>query len=72
MMRIQMESTAIIVTVQGVKCRVWNGVTEDGVQCFAFVACLAFRADHPPTGIEAELIEMDAPILDESELRGGV
>jgi hypothetical protein len=71
-MRIQMESTAMIVDVGGVRTRVWNAVTEDGVQCFAFVASLAFRADETPSNVEEELMELDAPLLDEARLRGKV
>jgi hypothetical protein len=70
-MRIQMESTEIFAAINGVKTRVWNGVTEDGVQCFAFVACLAFRGDETPIGVEIELMELDAPLL-EDKLRGRV
>jgi hypothetical protein len=69
-MRIQMESTEMIVTINGgVKTRIWNAVTEDGVQCFAFVACLGFRADQPLIEVEKELLEVASPLLDEAHIR---
>jgi hypothetical protein len=37
-MRIQIEPSEIFAVVRGVKCRVWNGVTEDDKQVFVFVA----------------------------------
>ena len=71
-MRIQMESTAMIVDIGGVRTRVWNAVTEDGVQCFAFVASLAFRAEETPSEVETELIELEEPLLDDARLRARV
>jgi hypothetical protein len=40
-MKILMESTPHIVTVDGVECRVWNAVTDNDIQCFVFVHRIA-------------------------------
>lgn len=42
-MKILMESTSHIVTVDGVECRIWNAVTESDIQCFVFVHRVAVR-----------------------------
>jgi hypothetical protein len=42
-MKIQMESTEHVITVDGVECRVWNAVTENNTQCFVFVHRIAVR-----------------------------
>jgi hypothetical protein len=42
-MKILMESSPHIVTVDGVECRVWNGVTEKDTQCFVLVHRIAVR-----------------------------
>jgi hypothetical protein len=42
-MKILMEPTDHVVTVDGVECRVWNGVTEKDTQCFVFVHRIAVR-----------------------------
>jgi hypothetical protein len=71
-MKIQMESTEIMAEVDGIKTRIWNGITEDGVQCFVFAAYVAFRADMPISrGAEQELIELDPPEQD-GRLKGRV
>lgn len=45
-MKILMESTEHVVTVDGVECRVWNAVTEKNhTQCFVFVHRIAVRND---------------------------
>jgi hypothetical protein len=44
-MRIQIEPSDIFVDVNGVKCRVWNGITEDDKQVFVFVSSIASVED---------------------------
>jgi hypothetical protein len=44
-MRLQIESTDIIASIDGVECRVWNGVSEIGEQIFLFVHRVATRGD---------------------------
>lgn len=40
-MKIQMESTETILTLDGVECRLWNAVTDDGIPCLVFVHRIA-------------------------------
>jgi hypothetical protein len=44
-MRIQAEPSEIFAEVNGTRCRVWNAVTEDGVQVFLFVCRVAVPSD---------------------------
>ena len=43
--KIQAESTHIVLELDGVECRVWNAVTETGEQCFLFVHRVATRGE---------------------------
>ncbi len=66
-MRVQAEPSEIIVNVEGLECRVWNGVTEAGEQVFLFVHRVAVANEArdalleklitapPPRGAVAEL-----------------
>lgn len=56
-MRIQMEPSGPVVKLDGVECRVWNGVTEAGVQCFVFVHRIAVR-----DGVDAEAFSRESPL----------
>ena len=44
-MRVEAEPTELFVDVNGVQCRVWNALTEDGKQMFLFVSLIATRED---------------------------
>jgi hypothetical protein len=44
-MRIQIEPTEMLGILDGVECRVWNGVTEDDEQVIVFVHRVASKAD---------------------------
>lgn len=44
-MKILMEPTPHILIVDGVECRVWNGVTEDHNQVFVMVHRIATRIE---------------------------
>lgn len=56
-MRIQAEPTQQLVPLNGVTCRVWNAVTEDGEQVFLFVAKVAI-----PNESRTDLIEKLIPL----------
>jgi hypothetical protein len=45
-MRILIESTAELVTLEGVPCRVWSGVTEEGTPCIVYVHRVASESAH--------------------------
>lgn len=44
-MMIQMQSTDLIVDVDGVECRIWNAITEKGTQCFVYAHRIAIPND---------------------------
>lgn len=56
-MKIQIEATDQLTTLDGVSVRVWNGVTEDGIPCTLFVHRIAVRDDADCSRFERELIE---------------
>jgi len=60
-MRITIESTEKITELDGVKVRVWDGVTEKGIHCKVFVHRLAVRDMQDTTQFEQELKEMPEP-----------
>lgn len=60
-MKIQMEPTEHIVAMDGVECRVWNGVTENDIQCFVFVHRIAVRNDQDAKEFD-ELFEGWIPV----------
>jgi hypothetical protein len=61
-MRIQIEPSEIFTKLDGVECRVWNGITDDGTQVFVFVHRLAVRCDDHLEPFEI-LEERDPPRL---------
>jgi hypothetical protein len=56
-MKILMESTPHLVTVDGTECRIWNAVTENEIQCFFFVHRIAVRNSEDQQDF-SELLEM--------------
>lgn len=60
-MRITLHSTDRLTTVDGARCRVWHGETEDGVQCVAFVTRVVVRAGDNRVRLDRELLERQAP-----------
>lgn len=48
----------MIVDLNGVQARVWNGITDGGVQVFIFVHRVAVRSTDDIAALEAELIAM--------------
>ena len=60
-MRIQLESTDKIVTLNGVPARIWEGVTESGIEIHAFITRVAVHKDADASEFEAELQEHAPP-----------
>ena len=46
-MKITIESTSHITTLNGVPARIWEGVTETGVRVHCYVTRIAVPNDHP-------------------------
>lgn len=62
-MKITIESTETLTTFDGMKVRVWKGVTEHGVECRVFVRSVAFRATEAPEDFQDHgLKEIDPPL----------
>ena len=60
-MKIRIESTDQITTLQGVECRVWKGITEQGTPCFVFVHRLAVHNLLDSSDFDRELDERLQP-----------
>ena len=60
-MRIQIESTDLLTTMDGVPVRLWNGTTEGGVPCKVFVHRLAVAAFEDAEQFDRELAEQLPP-----------
>lgn len=54
-MKITIESTAKLVTIDGVATRVWQGHTENGIEMHAYVALVAVRHDSDRAEFERDL-----------------
>lgn len=60
-MELQLRATDQITYLDGVPCRVWNGITERGVACWVFVRSLAVHDGHDSNQFEQELHECLPP-----------
>lgn len=60
-MRITIDSTEELTRIDGVECRIWRGVTERGVHCYAFIHRIAVRADQDVSQFQRELVETKQP-----------
>lgn len=60
-MRVTLESTTKIVELNGVPARVWEGKTESGIACHAFIALIAVHKSDDSSQFERELQEQRVP-----------
>src|ERR1700677_4632428 len=64
-MKVTLESTTKIVTLEingaSVPARIWEGVTERGIRCHAFVTRIAHHEDDNPSQFQADLEEQAKP-----------
>lgn len=56
-MKLTITATDQITHIEGVPCRLWEGVSEDGVPCKVFVHRVAVHNDHDSSRFEKELAE---------------
>jgi hypothetical protein len=64
-MKIIIQSTTKIVTIDGVPARVWEGETESGIKVHAYITRIAISKDEPDsTQFETELSEQKAPSVE--------
>lgn len=59
-MELMIESTNTVTTVNGVPCRLWEGITPRGTPCKVFVHMIACR-ESDETEFAKELEELKAP-----------
>ena len=60
-MKIEIESTTKIVTLNNIPARIWVGKTESGIPVHCFVTRIAVRKDADASEFERELQEHKAP-----------
>jgi hypothetical protein len=63
-MKITIESTEKIVTVNGVPARIWEGHTESGIAVHCFVTRIAVHESLDSTEFDKELQEHRKPSVD--------
>jgi hypothetical protein len=60
-MKLIIESTTKIVRLNGIDCRVWEGITGHGVPVHCFIPRVAVNNDQDTSQFEQELSEQSAP-----------
>ncbi len=61
-MKVTLNSTTLITELNGIPCRVWEGETETGIKCHAYITRIAIDKDEPRAWeFEKKLIECDPP-----------
>ncbi len=60
-MKVTLESTSRIITINGVPARIWEGRTAGGVPCFAAITRIAAHKNDDNSEFERELVEHKAP-----------
>jgi hypothetical protein len=60
-MTITISSTTKMVELNGVPARVWEGETESGIKCHAFITRIGVARDLDASQFEAELKEQRTP-----------
>jgi hypothetical protein len=67
-LKICIESTDRIVSLNGVPARVWEGATDSGIDVICFVIRIAVKADEDCSQFEKELMECRVPSVAASRL----
>ena len=60
-MKIMIESTDELTTIDGVRVRHWKGVTESGAECNVFVHLISAHTSQDVSQFERELAEQMPP-----------
>ena len=61
-MRLTLESTDVVSSIDGKPARVWKGRTEAGAECLVFVARIAVDERQDAREFEEELLRMPDPL----------
>ena len=67
-MKVQLESTTKIVTVNGIQARIWEGTTESGIGVHCYVTRIAVRMKDDCTQFEKELLVQRSPSAEVAEI----
>lgn len=62
-MRMTMRSTPRFVLIDGVRCRVWEGITDRAIKVEVYVRGIRSNADDDLGELDAELTEMPLPSI---------
>lgn len=62
-MKVTLESTTKIVELNGVPARIWEGTTESGVPCHAYITRIAVHRDEDNSQFERELQQCREPTV---------
>lgn len=60
-MEIQITATPHVTHIDGIPCRLWEGVTANGTKCKVFVHRIAVHESEDASQFEAELAEQMPP-----------
>jgi len=60
-MKIAIESTAVLTTVDGIGVRLWRGTTESGIPVQVFVRRIAVLNESDAAEFERELLKQNEP-----------
>lgn len=60
-MNVKLHSTTKIVEINGVPARVWEGITEGGIECHAYITRIAVHKDDDASEFQKDLQEHKAP-----------
>jgi len=60
-MRITIESTTKVVTLNGVQARIWEGKTDSGISCHAYITRIGVERTEDQVEFERELQEHRPP-----------
>lgn len=60
-MKVTLESTTRIITVNGIEMRVWEGETANGVKCHAYIPRIACEHTADSQEFDRDLLEYAAP-----------
>ena len=62
-MKLTIESTGVLATVDGVRCRTWKGKTESGIEVIVLVHRMMVPAAVDQEPFERELTEQVSPVV---------
>jgi hypothetical protein len=60
-MKMTIESTDMITEIAGVSCRIWRGVTGEGIRCDLAIPLIRVREETDRSEFEAELAALPEP-----------